>query len=226
MAWYHGGTGCPDNTTTVACALDNYGPINTQYNMLTAGGTTPTGEAIEEILTRIDTLIDDPSQPTIFILATDGDPNTCADRNATGPGQAMSVAAVQHAYAMGIETYVISVGTDTTMANLQEVANAGVNGTGTVHIATDTMSLADALTTIVGGVVSCNLTLSGMIDPAQACSGTVRLGDPPATLICNDPNGWHAIDATHIQLDGTACSMLLAGARPLTATFPCGVILM
>jgi hypothetical protein len=227
MAWFHGGSGCPDNVQTVDCALNNYTAIDTRYMMLSPSGATPTGESIDVIMSRRATLIDDPSQPTIFILATDGDPNTCADRMDTVGGQMHSVQAVTDAFAAGIPTYVISVGTDAMTANLQAVANAGVGRTAPPDapfwLATDTATLSDALTTIVGGVVSCNITLMGTIDVTQACSGTVTLAGNPLT--CGDPNGWHAVDATHIQLDGDACTMLLAGAVPLRATFPCGVVI-
>lgn len=229
MAWFHGGSGCPGNTTTIACALNNYTAIDTQYMMLNPGGATPTGEAIDYVLANRATLISDATQPTIFILATDGDPNTCADNRDSVTGQANSLSAVRSAYTMGIPTYVISVGADANQANLQAVANAGAGDPATdamFWLATDTATLSSALSTIVGGVRSCMLNLNGMIDVAQACSGTVTLGDPPMTLGCNDPNGWHAIDGTHIQLDGDACTALLAGTVPLTATFPCGVIIM
>jgi hypothetical protein len=227
MAWYHGGNMCPNNTHTVDCALNNYDAINTQYMALSPGSFTPTGEAINYVIAHLGTIIDDPSQPTIFILATDGDPNTCASSNDTTGGQMRSVAAVTTAFnrTPSIPTYVISVGSDASMANLQAVANAGVGGTGHVYLATNTAMLSDALTTIVGGVVSCNLTLAGTIDPTAACSGGSMVTLAGAPLTCGDPNGWHAIDATHIQLDGTACTTLLGGARPLTATFPCGVII-
>src|SRR5205085_3319992 len=116
----------------------------------------------------------------------------------------------------GIDTYVIGVGTDALASNLQAMANAGIGSSGSPpapwYQPMDTAGLATALSTIVGGIRSCNLTLVGMIDPAQACSGTVTLAGTP--LVCNDPNGWHAIDMSHIQLDGTACSMLLAGSTP------------
>jgi hypothetical protein len=128
---------------------------------------------------------------------------------------------------MNISTYVIGVG-DATSSNLQQMANAGVGSSGSPPAMwwqpMNTMSLSDALTTIVGGVRSCNLTLMGMIDPTQACTGTVTLAGTPLT--CNDPNGWHAVDATHITLDGNACTALLAGSTPLIATFPCGVVVM
>jgi len=228
MAFFHGPDfNCP-GVTTVPCALNNYATIDGVYRGLRPNGGTPTGESINQIIATRDTLISDPNQPTIFIVATDGEPNTCADPGDTPGGEAFSVGAVQNAFDLGIETYVISVGNDTGDTHLQNLANAGVGSSGTPAAmfwrANDTATLSAAISTIVGGVVSCNLQLMGMIDPAQACSGSVTLAGNPLT--CGAPDGWHAADATHIQLDGAACTMLLAGVTPLRATFPCGVLLM
>jgi hypothetical protein len=228
MAFFRGPAfGCP-GLSTVPCALNNYATLDSTYRSLHPGGGTPTGESINAVLATRDTLISDPNQPTIFILATDGEPNTCANPDDTAGGEAYSVGAVQNAFDLGVRTYVISVGADTDTAHLQALANAGIGSSGSpaamFWLANDTATLSDALATIVGGVVSCNLTINGTIDPAQACSGSVTLAGTPLT--CGDPNGWHAVDANHIQLDGTACDMLLSGTTPLVATFPCGVILI
>ena len=226
MAWFHGGNRCPNNTGTVACALNNYTAINTRYRSLAPGGGTPTGEAISLILSQRAMLISDPNQPTIFILATDGDPNGCGAQT-TAQGMMTTLAAIDSAFSMGINTYVIGVG-DATSANLQLMANAGIGSSGSTSAMwwqpTDTTSLSAALSTIVGGVRSCNLTLAGMIDVTQACSGSVTLAG--MNLACNGPDGWHAVDATHIAVDGNACTQLLGGVTPLIATFPCGVVIM
>jgi len=218
---------CPA-VVSVPCGLNNYAALNSTYTSLSPGGGTPTGESINQVIATRDGLIDDPNQPTIFILATDGEPYTCGNPDDIVAGQAYSVGAVRNAFDLGIRTYVISVGSDIDMGHLQDVANAGVGSTGTpaapFWLASDTASLSSALATIVGGAVSCNLLLNGTLDPSQACSGTVTLAG--TELVCNDPNGWHAVDPTHIQLDGTACDMLLSGVTPLHATFPCGVILI
>lgn len=231
---YQGSTGggggtCP-NLEDIPCRINNFPAIRTSYTAMSPGGATPTGEAIDDILGMLPALVPtaDPGDPTIFILATDGEPNTCADRMDTTTGRMNSVNAVTDAYAMGIPTYVISVGTDTGADHLQDVANAGAGvGPGdpdaTYWVASDTAGLNDALSTIVGGVVSCRLELSGMIDPAMACLGEVRLG---GTLVpCDDPNGWHAIDASTIELTGTACDELQSSGSTLTARFPCDVVI-
>jgi hypothetical protein len=227
LALYHEqSTACPD-LTLVPAELMNFTPIQTRFDAESPGGGTPTGQSIEELLTRIDEVVTHPEEPTIFVLATDGEPDTCEDGNDEVRGRALSVAAVGHAFDAGIETFVISVGVDVSNAHLQDLANAGVNSpAGTdapFYVATDTAALSTALTTIVGGVVSCNLTLHGMIDPTAACLGEVQLGG--RVLTCDDPNGWHAVDATHIEITGTACDELLGGAE-LTAAFPCGVLVI
>jgi hypothetical protein len=223
MLWFDAPrTGTCPRTPSIACALNNYTAINNQYRTLQPGGGTPTGEAINQIVANPSALISDPSQPTILILATDGDPNGCnGDANV---GLSTTVTAITRAHNMGINTYVIGVG-DATSSNLQMMADAGAGTTGAMWWQpTDTTSLSNALSTIVGGVRTCNLTLSGMLDVTQACTGTVTLAGAPLT--CNGPDGWHAVDATHITIDGSACTGLLAGATPLVATFPCGVVVM
>ncbi len=224
---YSGAGSCP-NLETVACSLDNYDAIDDSYRDQSPGGDTPTGDSITAVLAMLDTLVPtaDDGDPTIFILATDGEPDTCEDGDDEVGGRRESVDATEAAFAMGISTYVISVGDDVGADHLQDVANAGLGRSGSdpdapYFVATDVSMLNDALATIVGGVVDCRLTLSGSIDPSLACSGEVRLGGE--VIPCDDPNGWRAIDATTIELTGDACDDLQAGAT-LTARFPCDVV--
>jgi hypothetical protein len=218
-------SGCPD-LLTVPCAIDNYATIQADYTTRGPGGQTPTGESVSAVLSMIDTLAPVRTDPTIIVLATDGEPDTCADGNDEVNGRIMSVNAAMDAYAAGVRLYVISVGTDTATSHLQEVANAGVgmpvsSGTAPFWVATDTAGLRDALTMIVGGVLSCTVQLEGMIDVAQACSGTVTLGTD--TLACG--TDWRAVDSTHIELLGAACTRLQTTMDELSATFPCGVVI-
>ena len=76
----------------------------------------------------------------------------------------------------------------------------------------------------VGGVVGCEITLIGEIDPTMACTGEVRIGGD--IIPRDDPNGWRAIDSTHIELLGTACDRLTSTGDEVTGTFPCEAILM
>lgn len=220
--------GCPD-LITIPCDLDNYTRIETEYRRQDPGprGDTPTGDSIQAVLSMIGTLAPVRTEPTIIVLATDGEPDTCEDGDDEVNGRRESIAAVRAAFGMDIRTFVISVGTDVGMMHLQNVANAGLGrGAGDPDaefwVATSVSGLVAALEEVIGGVVSCTARLEGEIDPAQACDGTVRLGTD--ALECGVE--WRAVDSTHIELLGAACERLRSGGEELTASFPCGVIII
>lgn len=219
-------SGCPD-LETVPCALDNYSAIDAVYGPANAGGGTPTGDSITATLGMLGTLVTEPDDPTILVLATDGEPDTCEDGDDEVGGRLESIAAVEAAFDMGIRTFVISVGADVAATHLQDVANAGLGrGAGDPDamywVATDTTGLNAALEAIIGGVVGCEITLVGEIDPTMACTGEVRIGGD--LLTCDDPNGWRAIDATHIELLGAACDRLESTGDTVTGRFPCEAV--
>ena len=60
----------------MAPKLDNYDDINQVFQESAPEGYTPTGESLSLVL---DILSEDPSEyEKIVVLATDGEPNTCA----------------------------------------------------------------------------------------------------------------------------------------------------
>lgn len=214
------GTGCPDLMSVMPPVLHNYDPINAVYMPATPGTNTPTGESLAAVVAMLSTMTLPPG-PTIILLATDGEPNTCTSTTDHAGGQAMAIAAAMNAQSMGYVVDAIGVATDVALANLSQVAMAGG---GTAVSVTDSASLAAALTSIVGGALSCTLLLDGMVDPAMACSGDVRINDMP--ISCGDPNGWDVVDMNHIVLRGTSCDTLLhTSGATVTATFPCTVLL-
>jgi len=216
--------------TWVDPALDNLDAIAAVYRPADPIAETPTGASIDAVLARLTMVPDPSSDPTILILATDGEPDTCEVPNPQ-TGQADSIAAVERAYRAGIRTFIISVGNDVGMAHLRDVANAGVGrGAGDPDapfwVAGDDEGLRSALEEIVGGALSCVITLEGRIeDLSLACTGSVVLDGNP--LRCEDPNGWRAVDENHIELTGTACERLQSNPRAmLEAVFPCDVVLI
>ncbi len=218
---------CP-MLSEVTAAIGNYDAIRAVYEDAEPIDETPTGDAIDSILDGWLGMPDRPTDPTIFILATDGEPDRCEELNPQR-GQDEAIAAVTRAYDNGIRTYVISVGSDVSDAHLQDVANAGLGEPATdaeFWVAGDDEGLRDALTSIVGGAVSCTLELSSALeDVSEACMGTVVLNG--RELPCDDPNGWEATDADTIELLGDACDELLSTPGvTLRATFPCGVDLI
>lgn len=216
---------CPD-LFTVPCRLRNAEAIEAEYIFRTPPrGDTPTGQSISAVLGMIDTLVPERSatSPTFFVLATDGEPDTCEDGTDLALGRMRSVEGVTAAFDVGINTYVVSVGAEVAMSHLQDVANAGAGAPGSpFYVATDTVALVEALRTIVRGVASCDVRLEGMVVPALACDGTVSLGGTP--LMCG--TDWMLLDdGRTIRLLGAACDRLQSSGETLTASFPCEAVL-
>src|SRR5262249_8939389 len=149
--------------TVMPPALHNHDPIDAVYNPARPGSNTPTGESLSAVVTMLGSTTLPPG-PTIILLATDGEPNTCASTMDTTGGQMMAIAAATSAQAAGYTVDAIGVATDVALVNLQQVAMAGG---GTAVSVTDAATLEAALTSIVGGAVSCTLELSGTIDPTM-----------------------------------------------------------
>jgi hypothetical protein len=220
---------CP-MLTWIPPALNNQSTIQPIYAAEEVIDETPTGAAINEVLDLLESAPDPSTDPTIFIIATDGEPDTCSQPNPQ-EGQDEAIAATERAYVAGIRTFIISVGSGVSDAHLQDMANAGLGrGAGDpdapFYRAGDDAGLRDTLQAIIGGELSCVVTLEGMIqDLEEACTGRVELNG--LTIPCDDPDGWRAVDETHIELQGEACDRLQSTPdATLEATFPCEVILI
>ncbi|MEZ4366582.1 MAG: vWA domain-containing protein [Kofleriaceae bacterium] len=209
-----------DNLTEVADLMaDNYPPSN---------GETPTGDSLTVIIA--DFLANPPAagSPPIIVLATDGEPDTCENGNDEAGGRDEAIAAAEAAYAAGIRLFILSVGSGISISHQQQMANAGVGedvltGTAPYFPADTPAALAAAFETIIGGVLSCQLTLDGEIDPSQASAGTVTLNGTPLTF----GTDWVAVDGTTIELIGDACDTLTSTPSPtVTANFPCNAVIL
>jgi hypothetical protein len=252
------GSACPNMVTVFPPAFDNYDNIAANYlpsavpfvggpmpqaAVLLPVGETPTGESLALVLDQLLPWVaanSGPDQeqlgPVVLLLATDGEPDSCADisqdsAGTNGPARQMTVDQVNRAFQEGVQTYVLSVGADIGDQHLQDVANAGVGmpagSNAPFWKADNPQGLEDALTTIIGEVMSCTVELNGRItNQEKACEvGTVVLNGNP--IACGDPNGWRVTDATHIELVGTACDQFKSStATVLDAKFPCDVIVI
>lgn len=207
--------------------LEAFSSIGGLYAANSPGGNTPTGDTIHGVITSIDTLAPTHEEDrTILILATDGEPATCEDGTDVDGGRALVIDQVEMAHAMGIDTFVISVGVGIAVEHFQNVANAGIGRAKSdpdapYWVATDTGGLHSALNDIVGGVLSCNILLQGRIEPSLACDGTVTLGEDE--LECGAE--WRPVNENHIELLGDACYRLFHTSDDLEASFPCHVLL-
>jgi len=218
-----GGT-CP-MLTKVPIALSNYAAIDAAYAPASPVGDTPTGESITAV-TKDLVAFAQPG-PKIIVLATDGEPDTCAVPNPQN-GQPESIAAAQDAFGKGVKTFVISVGSEVSLGHLQDVANAGaglpIGGADKApfYQALDKAALVAAFDTIINGVRSCVLKLNGTVDAASAGEGKVFLDG--SAIGYNDPNGWKLNAPDEIELVGTSCDTIKTGDHSISVEFPCGIV--
>lgn len=233
---------CPGITPqALSFTLNGLQGIRDIYMPAVPVDNTPTGESVEAILTEVAKLGvngPDATDPTIFILATDGNPDTCAlpDQNEFGSANSLvatkrSIDAVKAAYQQNIRTFVIAVAgeADLAQSHVNDLANAGVGdpaGPGVESAPSyrvdDDKGLRDALRTIVTAQLSCDVVLEGKVtgDPSL---GTVLLDGAPIGY--EDGNGWSLLDESTIRLAGTSCDALKTG-KTLNATFPCDVVMV
>ncbi len=210
--------------TEVSMSLGNHAAIKAVYDAASPEDETPTGESIDAV---VQTLAPYPEPgPKVIVLATDGEPDTCAQPNPQN-GQPESIAAAQNAFQQGIETYVISVGNQVSLGHLQDVANAGkglqVGGSqnATYYLANDQAALVAAFNEIIYGVRSCVFELEGQVSAADADQGVVTLDGQP--LVHGDPNGWKLNPPNEVELVGSACDAIKSGDHQVSIDFPCGV---
>jgi hypothetical protein len=214
---------CP-MLTVVDPALDNFEAIDAVYDPADPIDETPTGESLAIVA---GTLADfaEPG-PKAIVLATDGEPDTCAVPNPQ-EGQPESIQAVQDAFAAGISTYVISVGTEVGEDHLQDVANVGVGkdiddaNPAPFYVALDAADLVTAFEAIIGDFTSCEIPIDGIVDLPQACDGTLLLDGMELTC----PDDWTMLDESTIVLVGDACETWKdGGSHAVSASWPCGAV--
>ncbi len=239
--------GCPA-LADVDAAMGNFEAIAEAYmatEPMPMGdpGHTPTGEALEAVVDELSMNAAAPDadlQPDVLILATDGEPDTCADPHAEMVGRQglsqeeqparqhtareLSRAAMERAQGLGIDGYVISVGEGAIAGDhLQELANAGLGSDDAAYWEPGNLGdLERAIRDIIDRNLSCEIALHGEVDRAQACDGRVTLNGE--ALPCAADNGFEVIDETTIELTGSACELWKSGEPvQIDVTFPCGV---
>lgn len=191
-------------------------------------GQTPTGESLEATLPAL-TGLDPTLYPgrKVIVLATDGEPDLCANGNDEQGGRERSVAAVEAAFTAGVTTFVISVGDEVGEDHLRQLANLGQgfpadDPTDRFYRADDAAALAQAFADIVTGVRSCTFTLDGMVT-GDGHEGSVTVDG--VTVVQNDPNGWRLNNPSEVELLGTSCELVKMGDHSIDVSFPCGVVI-
>jgi hypothetical protein len=224
---------CP-MLTSVAPKLANFGAIDMAYPKPTSSiiKDTPTGESITAAAQLLNQVTD--PGPKVIVLATDGEPDTCAVPDPQTPeAKELAIKAAQDAFAAGIFTFYISVGNEVSDAHATEMANVGqgyprTDATKRFYRANDQQALADAFATIVNGIRTCSFQLNGTVTDGGEKDGTVTLDGQVLTL--DDPNGWRLSSPTTIELLGSACESIKNSSdknasHHISAKFKCGIII-
>jgi hypothetical protein len=215
------GGACP-LLAEVDIALSNYAAIRDKLMASDPIGDTPTGESIDAVVKKLE----NPAipGPKYIVLATDGEPDTCAVPNPQN-GQKEAIAAAQNAWKKSIPVFYIAVSSDVSASHAQQMANAGqgLDPMGTkkakYYLASDAASMKAAFDAIIYGVRSCTFKLNAkVVDPTK---GIVTVDG--AKVPYNDPNGWTlSADGTEVTLNGSACEKVKSGDHSISAQFACG----
>jgi len=237
---------CPKLPTEIDFALNNSSNIGDdgQYPYSypsSAGADTPTGDSIDALVGNIQASPPPNEGPTIIVLATDGEPDSCeypnpsnSTQRAQARGEAVAAAGASHD--AGIELFVLWVGnlsndpSDPTRSHMQDVANAGIDGSGTVYVGDDPGTLSDAFLSIISDSISCDVQMDKRFDDKdKACNdpaSDVRLDGE--RLPCSDTDGWRVKPGVDdvIELVGSACDTFKSGDVTFSASFPCGAIVV
>ncbi len=250
MSLYTNGdaAGCPD-LTTIEPSLDSRAAMAMEYQSAAPLGDTPTGESLLAVGTLLAGL--EGGGGKAVIVATDGDPDTCACPDAcAGASKGVAVDAAQQLYDMGISVFVIAVGDSITdVEHLQHLANVGSGRArydddpafdewgddwvddpspadpATLFTANDPTALEEAFNSLVAGFVPCEFEINGeILDLAEACAaGDVELDG--VDLSC--PVDWELVDESTMRLLGESCESLQDGQpHEVEASFPCEVIVV
>jgi von Willebrand factor type A domain-containing protein len=209
-----------NNAAALKTLLESHPPNN---------GSTPTSNAVQAATADFMAAPPPAGSPPVILLATDGQPNSCSN----GPDAGASVNAAKAAYAAGIRLFILGLALAGTNQYLQDMANAGTGkptgqapgcaGCAPFYTANNPAQLSAGLNSIINGVLSCDLTLNGMVDPATAQNGQVTLNGMSlmyGTQWTIDPNGMV------IHLVGTACDTLKnTPGSTVDAAFPCGSVI-
>lgn len=215
------GGACP-LLAEVDFGLSNFAAIRTRLMASDPIGDTPTGESVDAVVKKLE----NPAipGPKYIVLATDGEPDTCAVPNPSN-GQPEAIAAAANSFKKGIPLFYIAVSSDVSASHAQQMANAGqgLAPTGPTkakyYLASDAASMKAAFDAIIYGVRSCTFKLNAKV--VDASKGVVTVDG--AKVPYNDPNGWSlSADGTEITLQGTTCEKVKTGDHAISAQFACG----
>jgi hypothetical protein len=221
--------GCPI-ITRVDAQFGNVDQVRSAYLAAEPmrAGDTPTGESIDQAALALGAIVN--AAPKYILLATDGEPDTCAQPKPQ-EGLPQALEAAQRAFAQGIRVYTLGVSDGLGAWRLQQLANAGagkdpslVYGTDAdaeqpMSASSDPRLLAEQLKGIIGDVRTCTVDLGTTVGTERALDGRLTLDGQ--ALRNDDRNGWTFVDSQTLQIHGSACQKILGDGERLEVRFPC-----
>jgi hypothetical protein len=191
-------------------------------------GDTPTGESIERATAELARL--ESSAPKYILLATDGEPDTCALPKPQ-EGMPEALAAAQNAFAQGIRVYTVGVSEGIAADRVQQMANAGAGKDPSLIFgrdpdaeeplfgSRDPQQLAAQLAGIIGDVRTCTIELGAPIGSERSLEGRLILDGQVLERDARD--GWTFVDDDTLSVRGAACDTILGDGQRLEVRFPC-----
>jgi hypothetical protein len=175
----------------------------------TPGNHTPTAAAVNAASMYVQTVNDGNSKA--ILLATDGMPNCVGGRPNNDDDMPVTTAAVAGALAVGIPVYVVGMGPQQSITNLNELAVAG--GTSQYYPADSVDSLSAALAAI-SKIVSTTCEFRTPMSPPDDSKVYVYLDKSLINQVASSTeDGWmFGATTSDIVLTGSYCTNLLAGA--------------
>jgi hypothetical protein len=221
--------GCP-LITQVSAEFDNVEAVRETYRAAEPqrGGDTPTGESITRAAAALSSVSS--AAPRYILLATDGEPDTCAQPKPS-EGLPLALAAASAAFAQGIRVFVLGVSNGLDAWRVQQLANAGAGKDPNLvygvdadaeqpfSASTEPRELAGQLRGIIGDVRRCTIELGTPVGTERVFEGRLVLDGQP---LDNDfRNGWTFVNDNTLRLNGEACDRVLADGERLEVRFPC-----
>jgi hypothetical protein len=206
----------------------NYEPLNTLDRSLAPEGHTPTGDALQQLVTE---LLAVPSRgPRSILLVTDGDPDTCEQPD-PDQGLPQAVAAAQRAFESGILLYVLGISNDIAGGNLQKLANAGqgrrlesvwgvdADAARPFQATVDVQGLTAQLVEVLNSIPLCEVSLQRDVAPSELGTSQVLLDGQ--ALSPSEVDGFTLKDSRHLAIVGKACDAIKAGGQGLSVRISC-----
>jgi von Willebrand factor type A domain len=221
------GGACP-LLSEVSAATDNYDALRALYYRLQPDDDTPTGAAIQKIVTELESPM--VRGPQSIVVVTDGDADTCEVPDPQ-QGEPEALAATERAFAAGIEVSVLGISSDIAEQNLQGLANAGkgrpiaavwgvdANAAQPFHASDDVRGLTAQLVEILGRIPLCTVPLQRDLVGDEIKGSRVLLDGQ--SLVYGSADGFAVKDARHLEIVGQACATLKASGKQVSVRISC-----